>query len=83
MHGVGVAVFEPVNGMKFQTPELVREILLLLGGLLSASLPLPFLDAVLGSAVASSRRLARAVLDREEVFAVGGGEEEYVAAEGC
>ena len=41
---------------------------LLFGGLLSASLPLPFLEEVLGNAVASSRKLAKAVLEFELVY---------------
>jgi hypothetical protein len=54
---------------------------LLLGGLLSASLPLPFLEEVLGNAVASSLKLASAVLEFELIYWVVGGEVEYVAVE--
>ena len=54
---------------------------LLFGGLLSASLPLPFLEDVLGNAVANSLKLCNAVLDLELVYCVVSGEVEYVAVE--
>ena len=62
----------------------MREILaaLLFGGLLSASLPLPFLEDVLGNAVANSLKLSIAVLDFEFAYCVVSGEVEYVAVEG-
>jgi hypothetical protein len=62
----------------------VREIAaaLLFGGLLSASLPLPFLEDVLGNAVANSLKLCNAVLDLEFVNCVVSGEVEYAAVEG-
>ena len=54
----------------------------LLGGLLSASLPLLFLEDVFGNAVANSLRLASAVLDLEFVYWVMTGEVEYAAVAG-
>ena len=51
----------------------------LLGGLLSASLPLPFLEDVLGSAVANSLRLSKAVLVVEFACCAAPHEGEYGA----
>jgi hypothetical protein len=57
-------------------------VVLLFGGLLSASLALPVLEAVFGNAVANSLKLANAVLDLELVYCVVTGEVEYVVVEG-